>query len=116
MRRSPSRSAEPLSEAVVLRGAGFFGSLSVVLITLAVSVAVLVGGFASARESAYTQAHGVPRAATVIDVSLGGPRASTEDVDVSLAVPVDGQQSVTVLVLSSSRPTRMPGGTPLAAG
>jgi hypothetical protein len=100
MRHSSSRSAEPLSEAVVLRAAMFIGLLFAMLITLAVSVVILVSGFASAGKSAYTQAHGVPRAATVTSVTLGGSKASTEDVDVSLASPVDGQQSVTVLVPS----------------
>lgn len=100
MRRSSYRSAEPLSEAVVLRGAAFIGLLTLVLIALALSVVVLVTGFASARKSAYTQAHGVSRAATVTSVDREGSRASTEDVDVSLAAPVDGQRSVTVLVPS----------------
>jgi hypothetical protein len=87
----------------------FIGLLTLVLIALVVSVVVLVNGFASARQSAYTQAHGAPRAATVIDVIRGGPKASREDVDVSLADPVDGQQSVTVLV-----PGRQP--FPVGAG
>jgi hypothetical protein len=100
MRPSSSRPPEPLSEAAVLRGAVFFGLLFLVLVALAISVVVLVNGVASARKSAYTQAHGVPRAATVTSVIAGGTRASTEDVNVSLADPVDGQQTVTVLVPS----------------
>ena len=98
MRHSSYRPAEPLSEAVVLRGAMFFGLLSLVFIALVVSVVVLVNGFASARKSAYTQAHGVPRAATVTSVDRAGPKDRTEDVDVSLADPFDGQQSVTAFV------------------
>jgi hypothetical protein len=101
MRHSSARPAEPPSEAVVLRAAVFLGLLFVLLIVLAVSVVILVSGFASAGKSAYTQAHGVPRDATVTSVMLGGPKASTEDVNVSLADRVDGQQSVTVLVPSA---------------
>lgn len=98
MRHSSYRSAEPLSEAAVLRGAVFIGLLFAVLVTLAVSVVILVNGFASARQSAYTQAHGVPRAATVTSVIAEGRKAATEDVNVSLTDPLDGQQTVTVLV------------------
>ena len=86
---------------MVLRAALFIGLLFVVLVVLTVSVVILVSGFASARKSAYTQAHGVPRDATVTSVMLGSSKASTEDVNVSLADPVDGQQSVTVLVPSA---------------
>ena len=76
----------------------FIGLLFLVLVALAISAVVLVNGVASARKSAYTQAHGVPRAATVTSVIVGGPTAGTEDVNVSLTDPVDGQQTVTVLV------------------
>jgi hypothetical protein len=101
MRHSSARSAEPPSEAVVLRAAMFIGLLFVLLVVLAVSVVVLVSGFASARKSAYTQAHGVPRDATVTSVMREGSKATTEDVNVSLADPVDGEQSVSVLVPSA---------------
>ena len=81
----------------------FIGLLFAVLVTLAVSVVVLVNGFASARQSAYTQAHGVPRAATVTSVIAEGRNPATEDVNVSLTDPSTASKRS-----PSSFPTRSP--------
>jgi hypothetical protein len=79
----------------------FIGLLIVVVILLAISVKVLEGELAVASESAYTQAHGVSRAATVISVTSNGRKSGSENVAVSLADPAGGQQSTTVHVPST---------------
>lgn len=79
----------------------FIGLLIVVVILLAISVKVLEGELAVASESAYTQAHGASRAATVISVTSNGSNSGSEIVAASLASPAGGQQTTTVHVPST---------------
>ena len=87
----------------------FIGLLFLVLVALAISAVVLVNGVASARKSAYTQAHGVPRAATVTSVIVGGPTAGTEDVNVSLTPSTASKRSPSSF--PASRPSRLARGS-----
>lgn len=100
MSESPSRSGDhvPLEEVAL---PAFIGLLVVVVITLVISAKVLEGGLAAASKSAYTQAHGVSRAATVISVTSNGPKSGSENIAASLADPLDGQQATTVYVPST---------------
>jgi hypothetical protein len=79
----------------------FIGLLIAVVTVLAFSVGILESGFAAASKSTYTQAHGVPRAATVISVTSNGRKSGTEDVVASLAGPAGGRQPTTVHVPST---------------
>jgi len=71
------------------------------VIVFALPVPVLENGLAAARKSAYTQAHGLSRTATVISVTSNGSKSGTEDVAASLAGPTDGDQSITIYVPST---------------
>lgn len=94
--RSGGRGPSAVPAAVL-----FFGLLIVVVAILAFSVRLLDSGLAAASESAYTQAHGVPGAATVLGVTSNGRDSGTENVTAAPADPVDGQQLTTVHVPST---------------
>jgi hypothetical protein len=101
MSESSSRSGGRIPSPAVPASVVFVGLLIVVVIMLAISAKVLEGELAVASKSAYTQAHGVSRAATVISVTSNGSKSGSEDVAVSLADPADGQQTTTVHVPST---------------